>query len=233
MPITSLPSNKTKLYLSSEARTAVQNCIDFSWLRIYATTVINLKKECDFGWVFLPGEFHGGRSLVSYSPWVAKSQTWLSNFTFTFFHFYSAKAISKSLQMTAPAAEPIMLQWRRTCTLRNVPYTDIASSLWESPVPLTLMSLSSLLFERWITMSCLVAQMIKNLPAIQETWVRSLCQKDPLEKVMATHSSILAWRIPWTEEPGRLHTVHGVTKSQTQLSNYAHIYVYIDKYIML
>ena len=131
--------------------------------------MINLKKECDFGWVFLPGESHGGRSLVGYSPWVAKSQTWLSNFTFTFFHFYSAKAISKSLQMTAPAAESIMLQWRRTCTLRNVPYTDTASTLWESPVSLTLMSLSSLLFERWITMSCLVAQMIKNLPAIQET----------------------------------------------------------------
>ena len=45
----------------------------------------------------------------------------------------------------------------------------------------------------------LVAQTVKNLPATQETWVRSLCRKDPLEKAMATHSSILAWRIPWTE----------------------------------
>ena len=42
------------------------------------------------------------------------------------------------------------------------------------------------------------------MPAIQETWVRSLGQEDPLEKEMATHSSILAWRIPWTEEPGRI-----------------------------
>ena len=50
----------------------------------------------------------------------------------------------------------------------------------------------------------LVAQTVKNLPAIQETWVRSLGQKDPLEKGMATHSSILAWRIPWTEKPGRV-----------------------------
>ena len=41
-----------------------------------------------------------------------------------------------------------------------------------------------------------------NLPAVQETWVRSLGQEDPLEKEMATHSSIFAWRIPWTEEPG-------------------------------
>ena len=50
----------------------------------------------------------------------------------------------------------------------------------------------------------LVAQMVKNLPATQETWVRSLGWEDPLEKGTATHSSILAWRILWTEEPGRL-----------------------------
>ena len=52
-----------------------------------------------------------------------------------------------------------------------------------------------------------VAQWVKNLPAMQETqemWVRSLGQEDPLEKGMAPHSSILAWRIPWTEEPGKL-----------------------------
>ena len=48
----------------------------------------------------------------------------------------------------------------------------------------------------------LVAQMVKNLPARQETWVPSLGGEDPLEKGMATHSSILAWKIPWTEEPG-------------------------------
>ena len=46
--------------------------------------------------------------------------------------------------------------------------------------------------------------MVKNLTAMWETWVRSLGQEDPLEKGMATHSSILAWRIPWTEEPGGL-----------------------------
>ena len=54
---------------------------------------------------------------------------------------------------------------------------------------------------------CRVAQMMKNLPAMQENWVQSLGQEDPLEKEMATHSSILAWRIPWTEEPGRLQTM--------------------------
>ena len=49
-----------------------------------------------------------------------------------------------------------------------------------------------------------VAQLVKNLPATQETQVRPLGCEDPLEKKMATHSSILAWRNPWTEEPGRL-----------------------------
>ena len=50
----------------------------------------------------------------------------------------------------------------------------------------------------------LVAQMVKNLPAMQASQVQSLGQEDPLEKGMANHSSILAWRIPWTEESGRL-----------------------------
>ena len=53
-------------------------------------------------------------------------------------------------------------------------------------------------------MVSLVAQMVKNLPAMQETGVLSLGQEDPLREEMATHSSILAWKIPWTEEPGRL-----------------------------
>ena len=53
----------------------------------------------------------------------------------------------------------------------------------------------------------LVAQIVKNLPAGQETWVQSLSQEDPLEKRMATHSSILAWRIPWTEEHGGVQSM--------------------------
>ena len=53
-------------------------------------------------------------------------------------------------------------------------------------------------------MASLVAQTVKILPVMQETWVQSLGQEDPLEKAMATHSSIFAWRIPWTEEPGGL-----------------------------
>ena len=57
------------------------------------------------------------------------------------------------------------------------------------------------------SMTFLVAQMVKNLSAMQETMVRPLGQEDPLEKELATHSSILAWRIPWTEEPGRLQSM--------------------------
>ena len=53
----------------------------------------------------------------------------------------------------------------------------------------------------------LIAQSVKSLPAVQETQVPSLAQEDPLEKEMATHSSILAWRIPWTEEPGRTQSM--------------------------
>ena len=59
--------------------------------------------------------------------------------------------------------------------------------------------------------------MVKRLPAMQETWVRSLGQEDPLEKEMATHSSTLAWKIPWTEEPGRLQSM-GSQRVRLELS---------------
>ena len=62
----------------------------------------------------------------------------------------------------------------------------------------------------------LVAQLVENLPAMQETWIRFLGREDPLEKGMATHSSILAWRFLWTEEPGGLQSL-GLQKSWTQL----------------
>ena len=71
----------------------------------------------------------------------------------------------------------------------------------------------------------LVAQTVKNLPAIQKTWVRSLGREDALEKEMATHPNILAWRIPWTEEPGGLQSMG----SQRDISNshtHTHTHVY-------
>ena len=67
-------------------------------------------------------------------------------------------------------------------------------------------------------MSSLVAQLVKSLPSIQETRVQSLGHEDPLEKEMAIHSNILAWRIPWTKGAWWA-TVHGVTKSQTGLND--------------
>ena len=64
-----------------------------------------------------------------------------------------------------------------------------------------------LLFILLIYKALLVAQTVKNLPAVWEAWVQCLGQEDPLEKRMVTHSSILAWRIPWTEEPVIVKTV--------------------------
>ena len=64
-----------------------------------------------------------------------------------------------------------------------------------------------------------MAQRVKNPPAMQDTWVRSLGWEDPLEKGVVTHSGILAWRIPWTEEPGGLQSME-VAKSRTRLSDF-------------
>ena len=72
-----------------------------------------------------------------------------------------------------------------------------------------------------INRASLVVQMVKHLPTMQETWVRSLGREDPLEKEMATHFSILAWRIPWTEEPGRLQFMG--SQSRTRLSDFTQV----------
>ena len=77
-----------------------------------------------------------------------------------------------------------------------------------------------LLMSKW---AFLVAQTVKNLPAGRETWVQFLGQEDPLEKVMATHSSILVWRIPWTEDPSGLQSMGlHVSKSWTQLFTFTY-----------
>ena len=69
-----------------------------------------------------------------------------------------------------------------------------------------------------ITRASLVAQMVKHLPTMWETWVQSLGQEDPLEKEMATHSSTLAWKIPWMEKPGKLQSMG--LQSRTRLSDF-------------
>ena len=103
-------------------------------------------------------------------------------------------------------------------TVKDLPAvqeTRVQSLGWENPLEKGVATHSSILAWRipctkepesydWTS---LVAQMVKNLPAMGETWVRSLDWEDPLEEGMATRSSILAWRIPWTEEPGRLQSL--------------------------
>ena len=70
-----------------------------------------------------------------------------------------------------------------------------------------------------------MAQTVKRLSTMWETRVRSLGREDPLEKEMAIHSGTIAWKIPWTEEPGRL-TVQGVAKSPTRLSDFTFTFTY-------
>ena len=68
-------------------------------------------------------------------------------------------------------------------------------------------TITAQLNETYMLQASLAAQMVQNLPAVWETWVRSLGQEDSLEKGMVTHSSILVWRIPWTEEPSGLQSM--------------------------
>ena len=67
-------------------------------------------------------------------------------------------------------------------------------------------------------MASWVAQMVKNLPAMRETWIQFLSRDDPLEKGMAAHSSILAWKIPWTEEPGGLQSMGSQRAGQDRVT---------------
>ena len=78
----------------------------------------------------------------------------------------------------------------------------VAYSPWGRKELDTIERLHFLSFFQLCSMTSLVAQLVKNPPEMQETQIRSLGREDPLEKEMATHSSILAWKIPWTEDPG-------------------------------
>ena len=83
---------------------------------------------------------------------------------------------------------------------------SVPPSGWPNKLENNYIAVSLTLFPVWLT-SGLAAQMVKNLSTMHETWVGSLRGEDPLEKRTTTHSSILAWRIPWTEEPGRLRSI--------------------------
>ena len=83
---------------------------------------------------------------------------------------------------------------------------SVTASTFSQSICHEVMELDANIVVFWI-LSPLMVQIVKNSPTIQETWVQSLGQEDPLEKGMMTHSSILAYRIPWAEEPGRLQSV--------------------------
>ena len=99
---------------------------------------------------------------------------------------------------------------RETKQLMNTAYN------WNSQLALSCLFFPFFFFFNWSIVD--LAQSVKNLPAIQETWVWFLGQEDPLEKEMATCSSILAWRIPWTEDPGGLQPMGH--KSWTRLTDF-------------
>ena len=93
------------------------------------------------------------------------------------------------------------------CVLMASFYED-TSQIELGPTSMTSFKKRLLIWLCWILVGAsLVAQMVKSPPAVWETWVQSLGWEAPLEKGMATHSSILAWRIPWTEETGRLQSI--------------------------
>ena len=91
-----------------------------------------------------------------------------------------------------------LLSWKRIHLQCRRPWFDF----WGGKIPRRRERLPTPVF-----LGFLMAQMVKNLPAVRETWVPPLGQEDPLEEGMAAHSSILAWRVPWTEEPGGLQSM--------------------------
>ena len=109
-------------------------------------------------------------------------------------------------------------QWETlTLQLESSPHSDMRESPCVAMRTLCSQKGTSEKNNYWYFRTSLVAQTVKNLPAMQKTWVQFLCWEDSLEEGMATHSRILAWRIPWTEKPGRLQSM-GLQR-QTRLSD--------------
>ena len=178
-----------------------------------------------------------GRAWWAAVHGVARSQTWLSDFTLTFQFQALEKEMATHSSILAwripGTGEPVGLLSLGSHRVRH-DWSDLAAAaaaavlfvktLWAVPHVIegnkkTLIfkkfyDLATFLFNfkrnTWelpLLCASLVAQMVKNPPAMQETQIQSLGREDPLEKGMATYSSILAWRISWTEEPGRLQSM--------------------------
>ena len=145
--------------------------------------------------VSLAGVSRGQRSLAGYSPCGGKELDVIERLS-TARHIYNVDfpGSSAGKESACNAGDPSSIPGLGTSTGEGIGYPFQFS--WAS----------------------LVAEMVKNPPAMRETWVRSLGWEDPLEEGMATHSSIIAWRIPMVREARRA-TVQGVAKSRTRLSN--------------
>ena len=131
-------------------------------------------------------------------PFIIFSDFWKKDFLVTGF-----------IYMIVPQSfQDYMLSFSERLPISSLPFG------WKGHIPIDRVEWWPL-WEQWlpqkvtlfVLQSSLVSQIVKNLPAMQQTWVRSLGQEDPPEKGMATHSHILAWRIPWSEEPGGLQSI--------------------------
>ena len=120
-----------------------------------------------------------------------------SNVTYHIRHFYSFSFDWRTVALQCYNG------FCHTSTWIGHRYTYAPSLLNSSPTSLPIPLQTLFLIGLYLNRIFLVAQMVKNLPSMQKTWVWSLGRKDLLEKEMAIHSSILAWRIPWTQEPGK------------------------------
>ena len=148
---------------------------------------------------------HTRRVDFSYS-WVSFSACFLITFTkmaCSRFHFSPYELITYYL-LVPPASFHLFLFWEFWGSGPIFSLIARIKSLWIMLIIPFSVSVLNLLFT---CQASLVDQMAKNLPAMQETWVRSLGLEDPLANGMATHSSVLAWRVPGTEEPGGLQSM--------------------------
>ena len=140
--------------------------------------------------VLLPGKSHGWRSLVGCSPWADEESDTTEQLPFHFSLSCIGEGNGNPLQCSClENPRDSRAWWAAVCGVA------------QSQTRLKRLSSSSSIH---VNGASLVAQIVKNLPAMWEIWVPSLGQEDPLEKGMATHSSILAWKTPWIEEPGCL-----------------------------
>ena len=181
--------------------------------------------------VFLPGKSHGRKRLVGCSPW-GRTESDTTEVTQQQQYILSTQSIFISLSLQTPdvfSSSSIYIQRIKfaNCVFLNLlislifgacQFSCMRELFLKSPAKVVihlyflsgfffvffLMYFEAMLDTQWTS---LVAQMVKCLPAMQETQVRSLSPEKPLKKEMATHSSSLAWKIPWMEEPGGLQSM--------------------------